>query len=713
MKKIRVNCLMNSMGLGGGDQLLFNILKTAPTLECRDFFAWREIPVDELRRAISGAPPDARFWLPDDPPRADDEEDEEPRLTHDRVTYCDVNEMVVTLAESCDVMITWLYPGVETVAPLTNVPIIDFVQGTTALLEFHAAKYAEMITKHVGVSAGSLMVLPPTRRGEAEVIYSGCDVNRVAPMKGRAVTRGIWRIEDNQKVLLHVGRLEAGKNARALIKAVAKLPPEWMGIMMGHGSEEMALREEAATYCPGRIGFVDPWAHVGDVMAAADVLVMVSDSEGDPIVIHEAHLAGLPVVATDLPTMREHRDAYGELCRYVPLQPTGEELANAIIEADSKDFRPIVARARRVTWENFTVQAVATRWAGLIEGVVTDHRRSAIAPTLEMMVGTVPVTIPAADLRVTGSKKIQIHCLYDAAGWAYHHLANALARRCPPQFEVTMGPADMPIPTETDVVFLPMATSAEGFREYCDSISAKLVTGMNVGPERGDRPAVAFYSHAVIHNSALGFGACDPPSEKDVYIPNGVCLRTFRPTTPITDRAKRVLWSGSKIHADLKGHGLMEQIRPMIKEAGWELDLHLADSHAAPKTPEEMADWYNTGSVFVVASASEGTPNPALEAAACGCSLAVTRVGNMPELVCNGKSGVFIKGRQPKRIFAMVKAAMEKREEYGPAIRKTIEQWWDWDLRAREYFQIFASVHAGMPMPPWSTDLKRTGEGDG
>ena len=55
--------------------------------------------------------------------------------------------------------------------------------------------------------------------------------------------------------------------------------------------------------------------------------------------------------------------------------------------------------------------------------------------------------------------------------------------------------------------------------------------------------------------------------------------------------------------------------------------------------PEEMREFYRSLDVYVCASRAEGTPNPCLEAAACGVPLVTTCVGNMPELVRHGVNG--------------------------------------------------------------------------
>ena len=46
----------------------------------------------------------------------------------------------------------------------------------------------------------------------------------------------------------------------------------------------------------------------------------------------------------------------------------------------------------------------------------------------------------------------------------------------------------------------------------------------------------------------------------------------------------------------------------------------------------EMAEFYNKIGTLICFSESEGTPNPVLEAAACGRNVITTEVGNVPEL---------------------------------------------------------------------------------
>ncbi|RMG43077.1 MAG: glycosyltransferase, partial [Acidobacteria bacterium] len=84
-----------------------------------------------------------------------------------------------------------------------------------------------------------------------------------------------------------------------------------------------------------------------------------------------------------------------------------------------------------------------------------------------------------------------------------------------------------------------------------------------------------------------------------------------------------------------------------------------------------------------------------LEAAACGVPIVTTRVGNMPEFVEEGVSGLFI-DRDPDSLaerLAFLRDAPALRAALGRGARRAAERW-DWRRRAEHYAAMFESLLA-------------------
>ncbi|MEO8159612.1 MAG: glycosyltransferase family 4 protein [Betaproteobacteria bacterium] len=98
--------------------------------------------------------------------------------------------------------------------------------------------------------------------------------------------------------------------------------------------------------------------------------------------------------------------------------------------------------------------------------------------------------------------------------------------------------------------------------------------------------------------------------------------------------------------------------------------------------------------LYVCASRSEGTPNPFLEAAACGVPLVTTRVGNMPELVRDGENGLFFDG-SPADLAAKI-TLLRDAPLYASQLAArmlTVIHEWDWSRQAENYARMFDVLH--------------------
>ena len=184
------------------------------------------------------------------------------------------------------------------------------------------------------------------------------------------------------------------------------------------------------------------------------------------------------------------------------------------------------------------------------------------------------------------------------------------------------------------------------------------------------------------------------------HISNGVELQTFRPTRPLETRSTRVLWCGSTWHRRIKGYD--DYIVPLFQRLSAEgiaCEARLTDPRDPGRLgPDEMSAWYNGGTVLVVASETEGTPNTALEAAACGCTVVSTRVGNMPELLRHGENGMLVE-RDIESLYRGVKQAIADFSDLAKQVQADIRAW-DWVIRSKHFFQVFREAVVASPTLP-------------
>jgi glycosyltransferase involved in cell wall biosynthesis len=135
-------------------------------------------------------------------------------------------------------------------------------------------------------------------------------------------------------VVLGVGRLVEQKDFPTLLAAFAALRaarPQARLILLGEGPDRAALAAQAAALGLGPDAFDMP-GHVPDplaYLARADLFVLSSRWEGQPLALIEAMGCGCPVVATDCPTGPAEILAAPGGGRLGPLVPPGDAAALA------------------------------------------------------------------------------------------------------------------------------------------------------------------------------------------------------------------------------------------------------------------------------------------------------------------------------------------------------------------------------------------------
>jgi glycosyltransferase involved in cell wall biosynthesis len=174
---------------------------------------------------------------------------------------------------------------------------------------------------------------------------------------------------------------------------------------------------------------------------------------------------------------------------------------------------------------------------------------------------------------------------------------------------------------------------------------------------------------------------------KPVYLnQNGVDTAFFTPAETRPENTELVVgWAGSLSNHGPALRGYDDIIVPAVNMTpGVVLDT--AAREIKWRQPEEMPEYYRGLDAYIVASRTEGTPNPALEAAACGVPSISTRVGNMPELIRDGENGLLIE-RTPEALSASLAKLRDDRtllRRMKTQIRQDIQAW-DWSLMARKF----------------------------
>jgi glycosyltransferase involved in cell wall biosynthesis len=185
--------------------------------------------------------------------------------------------------------------------------------------------------------------------------------------------------QSERKLLLAVGRLDAGKGFDILIETFSNLAdkhPNWDLVILGEGSLRPLLEETVREsdlkhriFLPGRAGNMAEWYE------SADLYVMSSRFEGFPMSLVEAMAHGLAAVSFDCDTgprdiIRHELDGL--------LVPQGDvtELTVALdrLMSDALTRQRFAEGAVEVR-ERFSMEKVAGMWEKLFEEILLEQKR--------------------------------------------------------------------------------------------------------------------------------------------------------------------------------------------------------------------------------------------------------------------------------------------------------------------------------------------------
>jgi glycosyltransferase involved in cell wall biosynthesis len=208
----------------------------------------------------------------------------------------------------------------------------------------------------VGVPAARVFVIP-----NAASVFDFSPVNDST----RRSARVALGLDPEATFGLCLGALSPEKRVDLAIEATIRIPG--LNLMVVGDGIERATLEAMAGAARGRIHFLGQLPGPQGPLNAADVLVIPSDTEGQPRVAIEAGLSGLPVVATRV-------GGVGEIIKEGStgvLVPPGDvsQLAQGIRAALATRER-MGAAAREHCAGQFELSTVAAQWHTLLESVI-------------------------------------------------------------------------------------------------------------------------------------------------------------------------------------------------------------------------------------------------------------------------------------------------------------------------------------------------------
>jgi len=223
----------------------------------------------------------------------------------------------------------------------------------------------------VSVGYESIPTLPLDVQSDVIVLENGAEIERCTPIRGREWQRRQWGVTPENIVVGFVGRLCHDKKPVALAEAIAYLPKQYVGVVVGQGIQGDDIKQQTYKLVGDRVKFVGHKNLIGDSLAGMDIGFLASPTEGFCLSRTEMFLAGLPVVSTRTGEIPRLETDHGKLVWNIEVGASGEEIAKVIQDAvnDKITSHEIANRARHLSWNQHTVSAMAGRWVDYLHQI--------------------------------------------------------------------------------------------------------------------------------------------------------------------------------------------------------------------------------------------------------------------------------------------------------------------------------------------------------
>lgn len=279
---------------------------------------------------------------------------------------------------------------------------------------------------------------------------------------------------------------------------------------------------------------------------------------------------------------------------------------------------------------------------------------------------------------------MRVACIIDTSGKVQHNRVRVFREYLKADFDVFTIDQKFAA-SEYDVVYYANAGLFEKKRIRHDRLCGSITSHRRYGD-------LSVFNRLSVNNAML-FDEYSKQHPNVVYIPNGVntVVYSFVPQSLV--KPFRIGWVGNHDRS-VKNYDVLKKLMKRFDNRDI-YNFDIVDSSKADSSKNlfplrKMVPYYQRLHYLLVLSTSEGTPNPALEAASCGVPLISTYVGNMPEIITPGRGWLAPRKNDPYdfAVSVLENLPMVDKDTYEQmrySIRKEIETKWQWEFRATAF----------------------------
>jgi len=207
------------------------------------------------------------------------------------------------------------------------------------------------------------------------VIYNGIDVNNFLNINGN-LTRSKLSISQEVPVIGTIGRLTFQKGQKYLIEAVSIIKekfPRIMLLMVGDGPMKEELQNYANTLgLNEHVIFTGSRRDVPALLAAIDIFVFPSFWEGLPSALIEAMASGKPIIASDIPPIREIVDSEKVGILVPPKNRNAVADSIELLLRNKNLAQKISNNAKEKVFSTFNIETTAKQYIDLFKNILRE-----------------------------------------------------------------------------------------------------------------------------------------------------------------------------------------------------------------------------------------------------------------------------------------------------------------------------------------------------